>query len=280
MNERKQFAEEIHRRVVRKFQRRKVIVHRMDEIWGIDLASMETSAFDGYKFILCIIDVFSKYVWCVPLKNKMATTVLNAVKDVVKQSDRIPEKIWVDQGSEFYNKEFKAWITSQDIIMYSTFGDSKSAVVERFIRTLRELLAKNLATKNTKDWVKLLPKIVHFYNNKFHKTIEMTPTEASNPKNHLKVFLLLNSDQSEKKTKKPTLRVGDHVRISRIKGTFEKGSAPNFSHEIFKVSEVLNTKPVTYKLVDYHEEPITGSFYEQELLKSKVPRLELKKKSL
>ena len=148
MDEKSQFADELHHRVVRKFKRRKVRVYRMDEIWGIDLASMEnvSSHNDGYKFILCIIDVFSKFAFGVPLKNKSATTVLNAVKDVIKKSGREPENIWVDKGSEFYNKDFLSWAADHEIKVYSTFGESKSAVVERFIQTLRNLLAKQWTT--------------------------------------------------------------------------------------------------------------------------------------
>ena len=88
MNERETYADEIHRRATKKFTRRKVIVHRMDETWGLDLAQMPES--NGYKFILCIIDIFTKFAWCVPMKNKTASTVLAALKDVVEKSGRIP----------------------------------------------------------------------------------------------------------------------------------------------------------------------------------------------
>ena len=90
MSERKIFAEEIHKRATKKFTRRKVTVHRMDETWGLDLAQMTESG--GYKFILCIIDVFSKFARCVPMKNKSASTVLTALKEVVEKSGRMPEK--------------------------------------------------------------------------------------------------------------------------------------------------------------------------------------------
>ena len=139
-SERAIFASEIHKRAVKKFRRRKVIVQKIDEIWALDLASLESLANynDGYKYMLCVIDVFSKFAWAVPLKNKTAATVLTAIQSIVKKSKRIPEKVWVDQGSEFYNKSFKDWLKTNDITMYSTYGDSKSVVVERFIRTLKD----------------------------------------------------------------------------------------------------------------------------------------------
>ena len=99
MSEKEQFVKEIHHRVVRKFPRRHVLVLHKDEIWAMDLASMETIAASnqGFKYIFCIIDVFSKYAWCIPLKTKNASTVLTAVKHVIRERKRIPQKIWVDR---------------------------------------------------------------------------------------------------------------------------------------------------------------------------------------
>jgi len=248
----KDFAAEIHHRARRNFPRRKVVVYRKDEIWAIDLAQM--NAFeefnDGYKYILCIIDVFSKYAWCVALKNKTTDTVLNAVKHIIEESGREPEKIWVDRGSEFYNKNFKSWATKNKITIYSTYGESKSAVVERFIRTLKELITPIFTEINTRNWVKLLPSILKIYNNRFHKSIKMTPIEASDSKNANRVLLNFSSKKTKTKKHKPKFKVGDDVRISRQKGIFEKGHEYNFSYEVFKVIKVLNTDPVTYQIAD------------------------------
>ena len=213
------FASEIHSRVRRKFKRRKIVVYRLDEIWAIDLASMESiSSYNNeYKFILCIIDVFSKYAWCVPLNNKSAITVLDAVKEVIKKSGRRPERIWTDKGSEFYNSSFQKWTKSNDIEVYSTYGDSKSVVVERCIHTLRELLSKKFSELQSYAWVKMLPKIMDYYNHKYHKSVEMSPTDASDPMNSLHVFLIHQSTKGKKiKKQKNKFLVGDQVRISRI----------------------------------------------------------------
>lgn len=269
------FAEEIHHQVRRKFKRRKVIVTGLDEIWAMDLASMEsfTDYNKGYKYILCIIDVFSKYAWCVPLKNKTGSSILKAVKDVVAESDRIPEKIWVDQGSEFYNKEFQSWAKNNNRTIYSTYGESKSVVVERFIRTLKELITKRFTATNSRNWVKMLPSITKFYNNKDHRTIGMSPVEASDPMNEVQVYNNIHRTDSNKKPKKqkPKFSVGDSVRISRIKGTFEKGHTQNWTHEVFTIAKVLETDPITYKLKDYNGDEIEGSFYTEEILKTAVP---------
>ena len=272
MSEAEEFADEIHHHVKRKFKRRKVIVTGLDEIWGMDLASMESFASynNGYKYILCIIDVFSKFAWCIPLKNKTAASILTAVKDVVSESKRQPEKIWVDRGSEFYNKDFKSWATKNKITIYSTYGESKSVVVERFIRTLKELITRKFSSTQSRDWVKILPGVLKYYNNKYHTTIKMSPTEASDPMNEVQVYNNVNHEEKVKK-KKPKFKVGDQVRISVVKGKFEKGYTPNFSYEVYTVSKVLDTNPITYKLVDYNEDAISGSFYENEMLKTKHP---------
>ena len=272
MDNSKQFAKEIHRPKINSFERRKVVVAKRDEIWAMDLASMESYVGDndGFKYFLCVIDVFSKFAWCVPLKNKTGPTILKEVKEIVDKSKRKPHKIWVDQGGEFYNKDFKKWTKDNGIEIYSTYGDSKSVVVERFIRTIKDKIAQEFTAENTRNWVHLLPAITKSYNSSKHRTIKMSPKEASKPENELQVYTNLNSESPTKK-QKAKYKVNDEVRISRIKETFEKGSAPNWSREVFKVSEVLPTNPITYKLIDLMDDPIDGSFYEPELQKTLVP---------
>ena len=222
---------------------------------------------DGNKYLLNVIDVFSKFAWSEPIKSKNAKSVLEAFKKIIKESGRKPEKLWVDQGSEFYNRDFKKFLKENDIEMYSTHGDHKSAVVERFNRTLKEMMWKYFTSQNTRKYVNVLNDFLDLYNNKKHSTIKMSPKEASDPENTLIVYNNVNQDPGE--FKKPKYKVGDWVRISRIKGTFEKGYLPNFSREIFKIREVKNSIPTTYYLDEYDGTPIEGAFYEKELLKTK-----------
>lgn len=272
MNDNHVFAKEVHHQVKRKFPRRQVVVTGLDEIWAMDLASMESFSGDndGYRYILCVIDVFSKFAWCIPLKNKTGQSILTSVQSIIKNSKRQPEKIWVDRGSEFYNKIFQTWANKENIVIYSTYGESKSVVVERFIRTLKEMITRQFTSKNSRNWIKILPDVLHEYNNRVHRTIKMTPTQASDAKNEVSVYTHIHH-HSPRKNNKPQFKVGDSVRISRLKGTFEKGYQPNFSYEVFTVSNVLDTNPTTYKLADYNGDIIDGSFYNQELLKTSVP---------
>ena len=267
------FAQETHKQALKKFPRRKVFVRGIDNIWGIDLSDMNMfmKYNDDYRYILCVIDVFSKFAWSIPLKNKSALTVLNAMKSIVHKSHRKPQRIWVDKGSEFYNKNFKEWVKDNNMIMYSTYGESKSVIVERFQRTLKDMITKQFTIQNTRNWVQLLPSVLKDYNNRFHSSIGMSPTDASEAENEVDAYIHMYPTKDTIKKKKPRFAVGDEVRISRVKGIFEKGMENNYSYEVFKISKVLDTQPTTYHLTDYNDDLIEGSFYEQELLKTKVP---------
>ena len=120
----------------------------IDNIWGADLADMQLiSKFNkGIRFLLCFIDIFSKYAWVIPLKDKKGITITNAFQKILKESNRKPNKIWVDKGSEFYNNSFKKWLKDNDIEMYSIHNEGKSVVAERFIRTLKNKIYKYMTS--------------------------------------------------------------------------------------------------------------------------------------
>ena len=135
-----QLADELHKPVIRKFKKRKVYSSFRDNISGADLADMQllSKSNKGFRFLLCVIDVFSKYAWVVPLKDKKGISIINAFQIILKESKRKPNEIWVDKGSEFYNNSFKKWLKDNDIEMYSIHNEGKSVVAERFIRTLKK----------------------------------------------------------------------------------------------------------------------------------------------
>ena len=130
-----QLVEELHKPIIKKFAKRKVHAAFKDNIWGIDLAVMQLLGKynKGIRFLLCVIDIFSKYAWVVPLKDKKGISIVKAFQIILKQSNRKLSKIWVDKGSEFYNAFFKKWLRDNDIVMYSTHKEGKSVVVEGFI---------------------------------------------------------------------------------------------------------------------------------------------------
>ena len=263
-----ELADELHKSVRRKFQRRQVISYGVDDIWSCDLVEMQewSKENEGFRYMLNVVDVFSKYAWSIPMKDKTALTTLNAFKQIVESSKRTPKHIWVDQGKEFYNKHMDEWIKENNIIRYSTYGEHKSAVVERFNRTLKTNMWKRFTAENTRNWINMLDKLLLNYNNKFHSTIKMTPTEASKQKN--KTQVLENKIYLEHGNENPKFKVGDKVRISRVKGLFEKGYLPNWSEALYIVDTVKKTNPYTYTVRDMNGEEVLGSFYTEELQKS------------
>ena len=106
-----QLAEEIHKPIIRKFRKRKVYSAFKDNIWTADLANVQLiGKFNkGFKFLLCVIDIYSKYAWIVSLKDKKGVSIANAFQKILKKSNRKPNKIWVDKGGEFYNRSMKSW---------------------------------------------------------------------------------------------------------------------------------------------------------------------------
>ena len=178
----------------------------------------------GIKYLLCAIDLFSKYAWVVPIKDKKGTSIVNAFKKILSDSNRKPNKIWVNQGTEFYNKPLKDFLKINNIEMYSTCIEKKSVVAERFIRTLRNKIFKHMTAFSKNVYFEVLDDIVNKYNNAVHKTIKMKPIDikgdyyvesnknAFNTIAFNKDSMELNSMHSDKKN--PKFKVGDYVRIS------------------------------------------------------------------
>ena len=168
-----QLAEELHKPIIRKFEKRKVHAAFKDNIWGADLADMQLlSKYNkGIRFLLCVIDIFSKYPWVVPLKDKKGISIVKAFQIILKQSNRKPNKIWVDKGSEFYNASFKKWSQDNDIVMYSTHNEGKSVAAESFIRKLKSKIYKYMTSISKNVYIDKLDDIVDEYNNTYHTTI-------------------------------------------------------------------------------------------------------------
>jgi hypothetical protein len=268
----KSIAKELHKPALKKYPTRKVIVYDIDDIWSCDLVDMikYSNENDGYKYILNIIDCFSKYAWSIPLKTKDSKVVLDAFKKVCKESGRRPNKIWCDQGSEFVNKYFKKWMEEKGITMYHTYSNGKAVIVERFNRTMKTWMWTLFTENDDHKWIDLLDDLIKKYNNTYHQSIKMTPVQASKDKNFSRAYSNMYGDELVIKEHKSKFKVGDYVRISLVKNKFEKGYTHNWSKEIFEISKVKLTDPITYKIKDEHGEVLEGSFYEQELQKSQA----------
>ena len=142
---------------------------------GADLADMQLiSKFNkAFRFLLYVIDIFSKCAWVVPLKDKKSVSIVDAFQKILDKSRRKPNKIWVDKGSEFYNNSFKKWLKDNDIEMYSIHNEGKSVVAERFIRTLKTKIYKYMTLESKNVYIDKLDYIVGEYHNTYHRTIKM-----------------------------------------------------------------------------------------------------------
>ena len=269
-------AKEVFSPQITKFKRQRIIPLYKDETWSADLIDKSSLSKynNNYKFILTVIDIFTKYAWAIPLKNKSGLSKTNGFKIVLSESpqggseSRKPEKLWVDRGSEFYNKTFKSLLKEYEtgkaasgIELYSTYSDLKAVFIERFNRTLLHIINKPMFINGDGNWVNILNDAVLTYNNNIHSTINMTPVDASNNPDKVKYIFNL-------KNIKPKFKVGDYVRNADKRNIFSKGYTSNWNRELFKVNEVLKTQPPTYKIEDINGEIIEGKNYEQELLKS------------
>ena len=252
-------ANELHKPVIKKFSKCKVYTSFKDNIWGVDLADMQVLSRQnkGIKYLLCVIDLFSKYAFVIPLKDKKGASVVKRFKKIVNESGRRPNKIWADQGSEFYNKTFKNWLVDEGIEMYLTYNEGKSVVAERSIRTLKNKLYKHMAAIGRNVYWEVLDDVVAKYNDAISRSIGMKPKNVTQAKKSVYV------EESNKKSAR--FSVGDCARISKFKNIFAKGRTPNWSKEIFVVNKIKNTVPWTYELKDLNGEDIIGSFYDREL---------------
>ena len=262
-------ALELNKRAVKKFKRRKIIVSSVDHTWAIDIADMNAILdWNSHRYIFVIIDIFSRFVWAVPMKTKDAEESLKAFTSVTGNM-YMPERIWCDQGGEFVNKIWNVFLKEHNIIRYHTYGEHKASIVERVTRTLKEMMYLQFTAKNNYNWDKtVLKNVVLKYNNRLHKSIGMTPVEARKDDNYQLVFDKMT--EAKAKIKKPLFKVGDRVRISVTKLKFEKGHTFKWSTEVFNVSRVNLGHPNTYNVKDDKGEALRGSFYEQELQLSKV----------
>ena len=266
-----QEAQELHKPVIKKFPKRKIVTLGVDDLWAADLVIMDkyASENDGYKYMLNVIDTFSKYAWAEPLTRKSGNDVTKAFSIILKRAATVghksPNLLHTDKGLEFENREIKRFLQEHNIKMYHTENEEKSAIIERFNRTLNGKMKIQFEARKNFRWVDILQNILRDYNNSEHRTIEMKPKDVTKMHEH---DILLNL-KTQKPTK-PKLKVGDRVRITVKKNIFSNKYRRNWSSEIFEIYEIKNTAPVTYKIRDLSGENIEGSFYEQELQKTSL----------
>ena len=214
----------------------------------------------GYKYLLTVIDVFIRYGRIVPLRTKTGKEVAQAFRKLFLANH--PSRLWTDNSTELYNQQLKAVLAANNVTLYPAENEEKSSVVERWNNTMKNIMWKYFTANNTQKYIDVLPSLVEKYNNTYHQSIKLTPSDVHNPANYQHVRNALHAKTREST---PKFHVGDKVRITRKKCTFEKGFTPNWTEEVFTISSVKATKPPTYTSKDTPGEPVHWTYYEQEL---------------
>ncbi|GFU97752.1 putative uncharacterized transposon-derived protein F54H12.3 [Trichonephila clavipes] len=253
----------LHKPVRYKFQRRKTIAYGINELWQSDLLDMQKlSRYNkGYRYILTIIDVMSRYLRAFPIKDKKASTIKQVLQKVFKKVK--PKNFQTDKGTEFYNKIVRAMLKRYKIHHYSTKSETKCAILERAHRTLRERMYRAFTYRNSYKYYDILPELVHSYNHSIHRAHGFEPTKLTTDDEPELYKRLYHSNVDPQFS----FTAGDIVRLSKARKTFRKGYLPGWTEETFRIYKRYPTIPPTYTLQDFNSNEIEGRFYNEELQK-------------
>lgn len=252
----------LHKPVRFKFPRRKIMSYGIGELMQCDLVDMSKFSKDngGMKYLLTAIDVFSKYAYAIPLKNKKAETLVEAFEKLFDQAGTILN-LQSDDGGEFFNHRTKALFKRKKIHHYSSYSENKAAVVERFNRTLKNKLYRIFTHRRSYKYVDVLPSVLKSYNESIHRSTGFAPAKVT-PELESIIFKKLYGYESDVKFK---FQLGEQVRISKAKKTFRRGYLPNWTDEVFTIFKRYSTSPPTYILHDLKGNVVSGRFYEAEI---------------
>jgi hypothetical protein len=247
------------------------MVPYVDYLWQADLLTIKNISRKnkGYEYLLTVIDVLSRFAFVEPIKKKTGKCVADAFRKIVSSSKRQPNYLQTDQGLEFFNSNLNQFLSKHNIYHFHNHSPLKAAMIERFNRTLMNKLYKYFTFTGDYKFLNNLQDFVSSYNQTIHSTIKIAPADV-NKYNQLDVWLQSYKDVIQSTSRNPVFKVGDFVRLRIPKSTFWKGYRPQFSQNLYSVSEVVSSKPITYKLTDPSGASVLGTFYQQEL--SKVPQ--------
>lgn len=275
----------LHKKVRRRgFKRRRVIVQGIDYQWEADLADVQnlSESNNGIKYLLVIVDVFSRFLWVRPLRDKKAQSIIDAFKDVLN-GPRQPKAIRTDKGSEFYNQFLKRYFKEKGIKIFYALNETKANFAERYIQTLKKRLYRYFTHTQKHKYTDILQDMVMSINETPNRSLNGRAPASVNAENESEVrldaYLVRQKSQkkapmnkkkmsSKRKRVEYTFKIGDQVRISHLRRQFQRDYDQTFTEEIFVVSRRFVSQGIPiYKLKDMTDEPIQGSFYASELQK-------------
>jgi len=251
----------LHKPTRKNIQRNCVLVDGIDHEWQADLVDMSSlnKENDSVNYLLTCIDVFSRHAWVLPLRNKNASALVEAFKKIFKDG-RYPKILYTDKGTEFSNRSLKKLLKENDVQFVTSQNETKASVIERFNRTLKARMYKYFTWKHKLRYIDALQQFVRSYNNSYHRSIKMKPNQV-NERNEKAVWKTLYQEKKGNKrvTQKPIkfrYNVGDRVRISKTRMTFEKSYFPGWSEEIFQIDSRQASRPPTYRIKDLNRKEI------------------------
>lgn len=257
----------LHKAVKRPALYRRVYTKGIGYLLECDLVDMSKfkDENDGYTFIITIICTFSKKAWAFKLKSKSARSIVAVMRPFLEKLKPKPQKMSFDQGGEFVNRLFLNLLKKHKIKHYHVFSPTKGAIIERFHLTMKRRMYRYFTARGSHRYVDILQDIIDGYNSTKHRSIKMAPNDVNKRNEHIVRQNLYPPIIKEKKHLTAKFKVGDSVRVTRKKTTFQRGYEQTHSYEVFTVSEILNTYPVCYRIRDYKNNNILGSFYSSEL---------------
>lgn len=282
-SEKARLISEIFRPARRRFPRRQTVIKSLNDLMQLDLCDFQAVSKENnnFRFLLTGVNAFSKYGYALPIKNKTAQEVANAAEIILDDSKRLIGReikhIQVDEGTEFKGA-FARMCARRNIKKYSTSSALKATLVERFNKTLKIALYKRMASLASLKYIKFLPEVLRKYNETPHSKTGMTPLEASKARHES--FLQKHVYKNRRKRIIAKFAVGDWVRVSTPKFIFSRSFHPQYSPRLYQVHMVNAKEPATYILKDHRGEIVKGTFYEQELQKTRDPNLFLVEKVL
>ena len=261
-------SQELNKPTIQKFERQNIIVNHINEIHSTDLVDMAnySKINKGYKYIFTNIDIFSKYAYAYPIKSKKIQDIKRSLQKIFMKNK--PKYIWSDKEPAFLSKKMQQFFKDNNVKIYHTNTHLKAVIIERFNRSLRELMMKEFVNNNNTIWYNILPKLIKICNNRYHSTIKIKPIKVN--KNNEK-YIKENIYTYNKTSKNPKFKIGDLVQISlKRRNLFDKPSSNiKWSQELFKIHSINKSNVIAYKIKDLNDEIIKGIFYETELQKTK-----------
>ena len=266
----------LNREIRTKMVKPNIIVDGINDIWEADLADLRKyeKLNDGYKYLLGVVDVFSRKLYVRPLKNKYSFSVIQAFQDILKESGQSCNKLRTDMGSEFTNEAFQSYLSHIGISHYYSHGTSQCAYIERVWKTIKKRIIKLISKMKSNRYIDKLQSVISSYNKTMHSMTGFSPNEVSEENesevryNQYVQRISRNQLVNAAEQKQYRFEVGDKVRIAKRKERIQTEHRERWTREPYIVLDRVKISGVPmYQLIDMKGEVIDGRFYEHEMQK-------------